>query len=369
MVTLLKITTKLLLCFSLIIALFIGIFYISSQTKNKIEMNSLLINTQIETTENDFDRIMQINALKIQVNRMVETVLSLGYITDLAKQQQIYDTFNQQLSKIKKQTENLNLLQEVQSIIEKIKFNVDDVFMYKQAELDQIKILNDEKDTVKANKEKIRSIEADVKKYLKIRNWQLDEFQIAVNEIDKSQPSKAIREKINGLLVSFSFSLFELEKIWRQTLSNKPYALDMLYDIPLTTREILRNTQESLSLNKQLQNKITTILNDTVKDFDFRNSSNQILFIEAFQLYGKSIEEVSGLLKESREIVVDNIFLSDDIEYKEEGVKMTKNCSLNIINQDLIMNVEELTALLNNFYSTEEKNLKISLSKIKNVNH
>ncbi|MFP4461394.1 MAG: methyl-accepting chemotaxis protein [Thermotogota bacterium] len=363
-----KITTKLLLGFSVIILLFIGIFYVSSQTKSKIETNSAVINSQIEGSEKDFDKIMQINTLKIQVNSMVETVLSLGYVTNIERQQQIYSRFNKELSEIQKQATDLGLSHEVDALLENIKINVDDIFMYKQAELDQIQILNDEKELVKSNKEKIKAIEANVKGFLKIREWKLDELYEAIEAIDNAQSSTELSTKLNDILASFSISLFELEKIWQNSLTGEERVSFGLYQIPLISREILRNTQESLSLNKQLQKQIASFISESFEQLEFKKDKDRVLFLESFKRYGQSLDEVSTLLQRSREIAVDNLFLNEDIEYKEEGVELTKNFSLNIINQDLLFHVEELTTFLNHIYTTEEKNLKKSLNKIRTAN-
>ncbi|HPJ89615.1 MAG TPA: methyl-accepting chemotaxis protein [Thermotogota bacterium] len=362
-----KITIKLIIAFCIIIVLFFCIYLVSSGSEMNIKHNTDMITEQIKKSEVDFETVIEVNDFQTDVERMIEIVLSLGYVTDSEKQNEMYRDFYSRMEQIVAESEKTGVSENMLHLLDDLKFNVDDVFSYKQAELHQTEVLNDQKAKRKGNIEAIEAIETKIKKYIKLRAYKLEDLETELNTIDTTGSTGTHKKEIYELINSAGLSVFELEKIWDNGIEPELKTELNLDGFPLITREILRNTQESLGLNHNLQKEIGQIYEELNDDDGFEKTVAHLIFLEGLKIYAMEIDEMSAFLKNSRELQVENGFLDQDIEYKEYDIESTKNISLDIINEDIARQVDELNLYMEERFDNQELSLKMSLGKIQNV--
>jgi methyl-accepting chemotaxis protein len=326
-----------------------------------------MINKQLEISDQEYNKVIEANAFQTDIEKMIEVVLSLGYVTDIDKQNEMYQDFSKRMTKIYSDSEKMGLNQAFHILLEDLQYNVDDIFSYKQAELHQTEILNEQKIKRSSNKEEITDIETKVKKDIKIRDWKLEELGAALQAIDTSKGVEALREEVYQLIDAYALSVYELEKLWLSNENTSALEHLNLFGISLTTREILRNTQESLGLNKDIQKQLKQIYEELNQNPEFVKNSRNLIFLEGLRIFSAELQELSDLLQRSRELKVENSFLDQDIEYKEYDIESTKNISLDIINEDITEQIDSLNGYVKALFDDQERILKSSLDMIHNA--
>src|SRR6056297_245773 len=181
-----KISTKLLVGFTVIIIILVLVLLVSTISNREVVAQADTVLAQTDASENELLEFRRYNELESGIKEMIQTVLNLGYVATIEEEKNIQEQYSSSVENVKESISGYENEETYFQTISQIDDYVKEVFDYKEAE-----ILSQE--DLERNQEKLKQYMAQKSVF----NKKIQQMQeVNMSKIEKTMESfKLIKEE------------------------------------------------------------------------------------------------------------------------------------------------------------------------------
>jgi len=371
------ITKKILIAFGVVIALFVLILIMSTLSSLMIEEEGENIAQQISNAKQEFNVFKRTDEFETRIREMMELVLSLGYINELDKEEEMYEQYLTRIEQITTQAREEGVYAIIKEELQQLKADVEEVFKYKKTEIEAQNTLKEERKGLDELEEQIRRLNHEQGKAMNVFEWRISSFQTQLNELrQKYEGMRSMtsekREEIETALLEEvkldEFSLFELEKTWETSVLGRGISINDIPKIVLRTRKLLINPKESV----QVLEEIRKLKKDVVDYIDLKTQFGftaidpvaAVSIPLTLDLYIGKLENLSQINVKLAEINARIDSKKQSLDFYQSESEKSRELSLTVINQEIAKTMDTIKVKLNAMREDQTNSLNDSLQMV-----
>ena len=392
------ISKRVILGFTILIALFAVISVLTILSSNKIEEEGIKIKGEVESVSEQFIEYEEVSDFSAQINSMLQTVLKMGYIFNLDNLKVLNDELDVEIVNITDKAKELKLYEEMKTGFTEIEQEVESVFKYKTDEISGTNELSSMNKDILSYQKEADSIQEDIDAALYIESSDSPEesFQgIGSAKIDSfSTVYEQIKEEGNvltdlteeqeaditkGLLEEAgieNFGLLELELLWHEKILGTNVPFTELTQLKLMTREILVKPDSAEQQVERIREFNNSILSQVLAEgkrgfikskygFDLFDPVVTVLIKLSLDRYMEKIDELNVLLNRSLEINEKLNTIRNRIEVVQIEIEESKAKSLKTINEEVNTSINSLIQMLESINKEQNEKFNAGINEVK----
>jgi len=357
-----SISGKVLTGFLIIIVLLATIFVFSFFSASNMEESGRHIETELQDVEGEFGLYRETTDFTEKINNMLQSVLRMGYISEIKKQDEQYNMFNREMVETVKQAKELSIYEQFKTKLEELQNNVDGIYNYKIDQITAEKELAEKGRTIAKLENTAYKLENEKEKLFEFY-WDDEEFNTVMNELyEKYGKKNKLSQKLTASLkedllnkVEIKYFRFpEFERLWIPEILGEGIPMEHLYKIELKTRDILREPEQmselSSGINKHREKLIEFVQDDRESESPILDPVKRNMITVSLEKYMEvlaRLEEISGEVLKTREEIKK---IEGSKGFEQSTIDQAKRKSLEIINRkvkDSIGDIKKELAVIN----------------------
>ncbi len=347
---------KMLMGFFFIIALLCLLLYISYVTNSDIEEKSQTINSQIETSDERFNAFINIDDIRENVDKLIQSIFKLGYVITDQELERLFEQITNALEFTVPKIGDSEFGQELLNILSAISEDAHEIYNHKKEELKMDTIINSGLIEYTTYLKDLADLENTLEKYQRLNN---NKVQKTIDQIKEETEGMSTQEYKTTLKSIFenTFTLYELENLLHQLgLWEKNPQWQTAF---LNNKDFFNNPSSLSRLKTFLKPFIQEGTNDPSLD-----PLETILTAEIATLYLQQLNEIETLFNEKVTLESNMMMLKSDNELNQTMKEQFQLFSAGVINGSLIQNIEALDLQLQTIKENESAHLKSSFDMI-----
>ena len=392
------ISKKVIIGFTILIALFVVISVLTFLSSAKIEEEGTNIKGEVDSVSDQFLNYEQVSQFSTEIDAMLQTLLKMGYVFDVQTLDDLYGQLTAQMNQITNRAKELALYDNVKNELLEIGQEADQVYTFKSQEILHTNELNTMNKEMIDNQKESGAIEHEISEALYIKPSEvreesfqeigsaaLDEFHkvfVGIQEEGSLLPSLSEEQELeirNALLKDagiHNFGLLEIELLWNEKLLGKNVPLTDLTQLKLMTREVLikpDNADQQVEAiinfkNEMLSRIIAEGKRGTIVSkygFDLFDPVAAILITLSLEEYVDRIEALKVQLNRSSQISTRVNTLQDKVASVQSAIEESKIASLNVINDEINHTLNQLLQKLERINEEQNAQFNSGLNAVK----
>jgi len=392
------ISKKVIIGFTILIALFVVISVLTFLSSTKIEQEGTTIKSEVDSVSDQFLDYEQVSEFSTEIDTMLQKVLEMGYIFDIQTLEALNDKLTAQMNQITVRAKELGLYDVVQNELLAIAQEADQVYTFKSQEILHTNEFNTMNKEMIDNQKESRAIEDEInlalyikpsevpeESFQEIGSATLDDFYnvfVGIQEEGSLLPSLSEEQELqikNALLKDAgieNFKLLEIELLWNEKLLGKNVPLTDLTQLKLMTREVLikpDNADQQVEAiinfkNEMLSRIIAEGKRGTIVSkygFDLFDPVAAILITLSLEEYVEKIEALKVQLNRSSQISDKLNAVQEKAVAVQSAIEDSKVGSLNVINQEINQTLNQLHQKLQDINNQQNEQFNNGLNAVK----
>ncbi len=374
----LKISSKLFISFSVIIALLLVIFLVTNQSMNQLREQAEGISQGASESERGFELFDSVTQFQMEMDDMLQHVLTLGYVQDmmlLYSMRDIFEATHQQLSQFSLSEGHDQTLR---VLLRQLYDDVDYLFSLKNQELDIMQEIMQYQTIIMARQERQLQTNQNNLASMQVRDAQkIQRFidsMIAIQDQEnqimlQNNPLQIIEDQIRQLGLG-QLSLYETERIWNEEVFSDQILMASLAKIQIITRDMLTNNIE-LSDGRE---KISIIVDGIIDELDGMLETDPLEGYSPVEIIAMKLlvhhyrSQIQNLIRYMVGINANQEALQgtiDTVQETEARLATLAALSLQYINTDMNQTIEAVRMDLQPVVMAQRRNLEESINMAK----
>jgi len=352
-----KISTKLITGFALIILILAVLFFVTSDFLNSIDESGLKIKKAALSSTSNFEYYENLSNLRCEIIDSLNETLTIGYINTEEEIEKTYSDFKNRIEKIRNDIEMLNVSEELMQEIDSIETQIDTLQKLSKEKLNETEELVDkqfEMQTIQGIIEgKDVELEHKLKKdYDKVYSFLSDilalEEEYKDVEIDENVENE-VRQRIRDMGLN-DLSMGEIGLIWTSESISQSLREVELQRIIANVNDIARDPKltqtigfENIALLDEAKNGITE---QTSFGYFLANFVETQLMFETIDVFFRKNDELILLMFNLDGLSEDFKGYSEKINDKQKEITETTDALLNLINLDVKNSIASVESVI-----------------------
>jgi methyl-accepting chemotaxis protein len=339
-----KITTKVLLGFVVIVILLVFIALTSNLSFNKLEDFGLSIKNNLSISENSYKAFSEISELKDFETEMLQEVLLLGYVNTNEDMESYKLSFDQKYNTFRNSFNVFSENETINNALSVLEEMVNAIFKLKEQELYYKKMVNDYKTTTVLEKNQdIERLKEELQGLQVVDKAKTNAMLNQLSDFSAANPSPE-KNEITDFLKTLDFktlTLYECEELWNTERFKWIEAYEEFTQLKFAVRGMMTEEEKATAYKTSIR-KIEKALSDSIVEnetipllereyFDdllreYKTKSSQILLMNM---------DVQSKLKELETV-------NESIQNYELLIEDLRRQSLDLINRDIKTTIDTL---------------------------
>ena len=374
----LKISSKLFISFSVIIALLLVIFLVTNQSMNQLHEQAEGISHGALESERGFELFDSVTLFQMEMDDMLHHVLTLGYVQDmmlLYSMRDIFEANHQQLNQFSLSEEQDQTLR---TLLRQLYDDVDYLFSLKNQELDIMQEIMQYQTIIMARQE--RQLQTNQKNLATMQTRDTQKIQRLADSF------KAIQDQENEILLQDNalqiiedqvrqsglgqLTLFETERLWNEEVFSDQLLMASLAEIQIIARDMLTNNIELSDGREEISMIVDGIIDeyDRMLEIDPLEGHSVVEIVAMKMLVHHYRSQIQNLIRYMVGINANQEALQgtiDTVQETEERLATLAALSLQYINTEMNQTIDAVRTYLHPVVMAQRRNLEESINTAK----